>query len=360
MLKQLKSLFFIIPICFLLGLSWGVKLVRDAHKTDDSDFDGSVSLLLQSDFLPEKIVQQFQNEFNIKLKIKTVDSPFHLIKETLKSDSDYDLIESVSYNYHLIQNTKYSLPLPVDTNFVSADFRLQKHSQFSNSVFPVYWDMHIFTKNKDFEILDQSFRETLLNSKYKNKISLSPEPEEIYFVSKRNKIIVDQWIKTSQSEKLQTSLAGLFENVNVGTLSNPKNEIILKQTKLSEINKTKDNSQVEYFPESKSTLFLRGLSINKEKSQKLKNISTLLTFLSSKRIARQLSETNSIPSVNNKINSLDIKKTLKPHYLRSLPIGRIDIPLEHFGYESLWIETLKHLPDDKLKNLDFVTAVKVD
>ncbi len=343
MINSWKGLFFLIPFSFLLGVGWGLKLTENKN---ESKHLGHLKVLTEKNFIPQVVIDDFESKHNIKIHITLAQNSFDLIKKILNPKNNFDLVQGATYNSNFIKSSKYKLKLDFDriknSKNISSDFS-QLNNDFFKIAMPVLWDIDFFVKDK--QIRATSLKTMMSEKKLTPKLYISSEPDDIYFLSTRLGYVIKQWVKTGQTQKIQTALQHFFKKTSFlppkAPLESSKN--IVFQTNIKnghDFVKLNDRFEV-FLPDEKATLMIFTFSIN-EATTKLDLSYKFLNYLLTKEGSQYMSQANNHPTVNLTLKNKN-NPQMQANFLRHIQLSKITVPYSHFGYESTWIEALKGL-----------------
>jgi spermidine/putrescine-binding protein len=157
--------------------------------------------------------------------------------------------------------------------------------------------------------------------------------------------VLKNWVETDQSQQIVEALRELKKK-NISFSSDPRNSLKSGALNLAQLQQGRAgpllgaNSPFRFvLPRERGTLKISFIGVSRaarDRSQVQKVIDLLLRPAVNKRLV----ELNEEASVLTTLNDSDLPALQKPHYIRELPLSRVDFFVLHEALEPTWLQAM--------------------
>lgn len=269
--QSLKVLYFIIPLSFILGLSWGINYKNKKLSTKIiKPSKPKLKIAAPKGLLKQSLLDDFTKQSNVEVELIPGVQDSDYIQSVIKHRNTLDL---ALVHRHMLP-TMEKLKLTKNHTYknlrhiISADFlnlsydpKNKKYIPFAWNFYEVAYDTSEYTKSDiNLEsLLKKSDRQKLVDFNF----------IETYFILKKIELISDEWIKTQREDLIQSALKRLlktaeFKNIgNINDLGDKYEWIYTSHVRAQEILNAKDNWSSEIVKEKANINILLWATLKK-------------------------------------------------------------------------------------------------
>lgn len=317
-MKNFRKIFvYVMPISFVLGILWGLKLIDGRHAQPRDE----LRVLAYKDSLPEPIFHELFRKTKIVLKVDWVDSPLQWQKSFLTDENNYDLVFIYHFQLEALisQGLLEKIPPKAVKNaeLLSSDFKFIPGVSDAEFAPPVSWGFlgYIFN-NRKVTVSELSWSK-LLSLQLDQKIALRSGLYEILSTSWMPPEVMDA-SKTAKKKTAVPEPAYISES--------PLEDVLKEQAWLTfssqhEFAKLKNDLFSFAFPEDNIPYWILAVGAP-ARSQKKSSAWKVMDFLLSDKAAGYFAEAQ-LPTAVRSMNEKPVADFLKPSYLRHLPLRKL-------------------------------------
>lgn len=353
MKANIRLIFFVIPMSFLLGVWWSFYRFESQNTRPDYS-EGTLHVLANKGAFPELLITEFEKQFKVRVLLSEYSTDLKLINEIYSNADRYDVIQVTSYQLSTLAVKDTFEPIPLETipnvKEISPDFLNLQYDKGNQFTLPISWSLNGFLINKNLWPSPMtSLKEALQEKKLAGKIAFLADPVEFLAQLRRHGEFSEEWIKTESRDRLSEALKSFTKPLYLNPQeSNPLDlkagKMFIKQFPLGKsVHWLNKNSEFSYWiPIDKTTLWLQLMAISK-RSQNKKLASEFLNHVLTQRSALHIAQRSRMSTVVRSASSLPISPMFKPEYLRSVNINHLELLVEHQAYQSIWSRALSTL-----------------
>lgn len=296
----------------------------------------TLRVISQGEPIPKSILEQFLRNEKIAIQNDIVKSSNELLSKLNDSSHDYDLVILLSWQVPIFVESKLLQPirksLLTNTRYIGADFKHMPHDKDLVYSIPFGWGVNGLVYNSKRSPEKFFGWASLLKDKtLQDKVALLPDPRELMAgMIRRNSISAQEADFNSEGPKWVTALEQILPYIK----RSPKQ--ILKSLGIGEIVAGElSNGQASTLfahsddfkfvvPEESTTLWTISLSPCRG-TTKEKDVHKFIDYLLKKEIALELASTAQFASPLVSLEYEPIPAMLKPSFIRTLPINRLQV-----------------------------------
>lgn len=346
-----KSLYFVIPLSFILGIYWSFKGIEKLKRIKSTSNKGTIRLLVKKDMLPKGLVERFSAATKINVEVFNAETDTELIKQALGSALKYDMIIYPSYFMNFLKKANVFKEIKyededyqsISSDFLNLDF--DKNNVYS---LPIFWNMRTFIyKLKAFKkALPLSLYDLMSETKMSGQVSLINSKNEIYSLMKRQELLANTWFQTDQIEKITHSIKQYLKKVSLKNIKYEEfkdSKFIVSQIGLTQayyiVDKDKDIGL--YKPKEKMTFWVNSVSVFKGfESDAI--ASDFISYLLSQKAQLELAAGMKVAVVNKDLNKSILPYYLKPNFIRKINLNDYIMIDDHKSFESVWLKSFQN------------------
>lgn len=331
-----KSLLLVIPLSFAFGVWWGMKMFKH-RRAQEASFKESITILTYPGILSPQLINKFQNEQKITVKVETASQPDELLRKLESQNEKFDVASL--YSYQVPAATQSNLVGQLDTSIVKGLFTISADLQDipgdlnHDFLVPVLWGLtgFMYDSSKVEKTLD-SWEDIFSNGKLAKRITLLNSPADLFAIATsrlpaaRDASGTDPvaWLKKPLTEVLEAS--SLMPSLMNATLPPPAEKLVI-QINHGETAFMKGDSKNKWrfvLPKEKAPFWILSYAITAQGTHK-PAAQKFLNFLLEKNSSVALMETSQQASASRNVEEMGINPMLKPSYLREVPLTRIHL-----------------------------------
>lgn len=287
--------------------------------------NGEVNVLNWSSYIPDDIIEEFEEEYKIKVNYGTYSSNEELLaKITSSKEGTYDLIFPSDYMVELMKTKDIIEPLDKTqinnyTN-INKNFLNQKYDKYNNYSLPFLAATVVIVVNKENIKEEIKSYNDLLNSKYKNNIVLLDDQRIMIGMALQSQGYSMNETSITKLNEAKEWLIKLKDNVKAFDSDSPKIFLITKEVDIGvmwnaeAILAQTENSNIEIiYPKEGHAISMDNYAIVKEAPNK-KNAYLLIDYLLRNDISSRIIKEYPYISTNKNTQNLsdqEIKNILK-------------------------------------------------
>lgn len=204
---RLSLVYFIIPFCFLIGISWGLYVRQERIKPEINSKGKILRILVLKDFLPKTFLENFSQQYNTKLEVTTTNNTVQLMKTALSQRSSFDLILSHSMQASFLTSADFLSPIDFTEiphiQDISRDFFGLPFDKDELFFAPILWGIMGFWGSAPSNT--ETTIESVLESNGKKQFYSSTDPLYLYQIFTLSQKVSPVWVQNNQSELLSSS-----------------------------------------------------------------------------------------------------------------------------------------------------------
>jgi len=345
--RTIKILILAIVFSFLWGAWWGFfSLNKSRPKIKKGPV---VRVLAPSTVFTPAFIEYFEKKQNVQLEVTQKDSDLGLLREALSNNRQYDLIVIHSFiaKSFLIENVFAKIEIKQLSHFddISVDFKSLGFDQDNRHLLALSWGLNGFLVNAQEVSLDQETLAELFQ--LKPKVSLLNSPAEIFNLVSKVAPIIKTWVDTGQKESLEDELEKLRPQFSKFAADGrqqlkDKKVTIAQMTNGQAAKLVGEGSFYRYvLPRERATLWLNLVGVSRG-AQDLNLAHKVMNQLLDKEMQKKLILTNEQATVLTSLNQdTEIPMLQKAHFIRQVPLSRVELFIHHEALEPTWIEALR-------------------
>lgn len=341
-----KVLFFIIPLSFIIGLSWGIDYKK--NKLSQVKNEPKKPMLYVSApryLITQDLVNLFTEQTGIQVEVSFLNEDAEHLQSIIKDRDKLDVVLIHNQMIPILQKLKLTKAHKIKNirEHISADFLNLNFDPKNNYYIPFAWNFYEVAYNKNSYKESQIQLADLLNNK-KNKRLIDYNFYETYFLLKKTGLISDEWIKTQRQDLVESALQRLLATAefnkpaNLNILSQNYDWIFTAHVKAQKIlENNKDwQSQIPVEKSNINLLLWTKLSRNK-------NINKWIDFI----------HKNHEIILKNKDYASVYKNSMLPSYqqssyIRKRSLLRLEMQISPHIMEGIWSQSYKKvMPESK-------------
>lgn len=327
-----------IAIALLIGLSIGGVMgggVVYFYKSRPPRIDTQLRILTHSEAIPGNILDKFLATEKIQVRQDVTKSNSELLEKLNDSSHEYDLVMLLSWQVPTFIDSQLLMPVKKqwisNLRYVAADFKHLPHDKDLNYSVPFGWGVNgIIYNKKRLANRPVSWTALLKEKELESKIAFLPDPRELMAGLIRRHAINNQDMNNSNS----TTYLHAFEQVLPYAKNSPKRTLKalgqgdLWAAELSSgmVSVLMSHSDDFHFviPEESASLWTVSLAPCRG-SSKAKEAHKFIDFILSKDSALEISRSQLIATPLVSLEYENIHPSLKPSFIRTLPLNRLQV-----------------------------------
>lgn len=330
--------FLTIAVSLLIGLVVGTVFgggVVYLYKSRGPRADTQLRVLTHADVLPKNILDKFLSSEKIQVKQDITKSNSELLEKLNDSSHEYDLVVLFSWQVPTFIDSQLLHPIkkPLISNlrYVAADFKHLPHDKELNYSIPIGWGVNGLVYNKKYiNQKPQSWNSILSEKSLAAKISFLSDPRELMAGLIRRHAINNQDMNATNS----ATYFQAFEQVLPYAKNSPRKTLKalgqgdlwaaeLPNGLVSVLMSHSDDFNF-VVPEESATLWTLSLAACRG-SSKVKEAHKFIDFVLAKENALELTRSQLMATPLVSLEYENIHAALKPSYIRSLPLNRLQV-----------------------------------
>ncbi len=327
-----------IAISLLVGLTVGGVMggsVVYFYKSRPPRIDTQLKILTHVDAIPKNILDKFLVTEKIQVHQDVTKSNSELLEKLNDMSHDYDLVMLLSWQIPTFIDSQLLMPIKKPTisnlRYIAADFKHLPHDKDLNYSVPFGWGVNgIIYNKKRFASKPVSWNDLLKEKELTSKIAFLPDPRELMAGLIRRHAINNQDMNNSNSNTYLQA----FEQVLPFAKNSPRRTLKalgqgdLWAAELSSgmVSVLMSHSDDFHFvvPEESASLWTLSLAPCRG-SNKLKEAHKFIDYILSKDSALEIARSQLIATPLVSLEYENIHPSLKPSFIRSLPLNRLQV-----------------------------------
>ena len=224
-MKRIKTLIVILTLIMLTGC------------TSNSEYEGVINVLNWSSYIPDEVIHDFENKYNIKVNYGTYSSNEELLaKITSSKEGTYDVIFPSDYMVELMRQRDLIEPMDKSKipNYINLDetFLNQTYDPNNKYTLPFLSTIVVIAVNRDYIKDDIRGYNDLINENYKNNIVILEDQRIIIGMSLLANHYAMNDTNPNSLANAKTWLLKLKENVKAYDSDSPKSFFLTDEAEI--------------------------------------------------------------------------------------------------------------------------------